>query len=261
MRFVSWKRDRPGFLSITQRETASASVALGMWATRMRCPSCPQPRRRRLPPARPPSACGRPAPGADAARCTTRFSNAHRTVCRELLYRLHPWFECDVFVHSAIDKADGGVFRCTLDGSEAGRWLEIPAWMFDRAACVTDVRSLTDPFVSLEALGALSVLLDQVLKTDAPSSNARLRDAYGISRDQNRGETHGREDGVSDRDSAQTAPRVTADGYVRKPGRARRAGLARPAEGRTGGAARADDTPDPRACAGDSGANNGGGRP
>ena len=193
--------------------------------------------------------------------CTTRFSNAHRTVCRELLYRLHPWFECDVFVHSAIDKADGGVFRCTLDGSEAGRWLEIPAWMFDRAACVTDVRSLTDPFVSLEALGALSALLDQVLKTDAPSSNARLRDAYGISRDQNRGETHGREDGVSDRDSAQTAPRVTADGYVRKPGRARRAGLARPAEGRAGGAARADDTPDPRACAGDSGANNGGGRP
>ena len=132
--------------------------------------------------------------------CTTRFSNAHRTVCRELLYRLHPWFECDVFVHSAIDKADGGVFRCTLDGSEAGRWLEIPAWMFDRAACVTDVRSLTDPFVSLEALGALSALLDQVLKTDAPSSNARLRDAYGISRDQNWGETHGREDGVSDWD-------------------------------------------------------------
>ena len=34
--------------------------------------------------------------------------------------------------------------------------------------------------------------------------------------------------------SAQTAPRVTADGYVRKPSRARRAGLARPAEGRTG---------------------------
>ena len=165
-----------------------------MWATRRRCPSCPQPWRRRSPRARPPSAYGLPAPGAAVARCTTRFSNAHRTVCRELLYRLHPWFECDVFVHSAIDKADGGVFRCTLDGSEAGRWLEIPAWMFDRAACVTDVRSLTDPFVSLEALGALSALLDQVLKTDAPSSNARLRDAYGISRDQNRGETHGRED-------------------------------------------------------------------
>ena len=98
-----------------------------------------------------------------------------------------------------------------------------------RSRCI-DVRSLTDPFVSLEALGALSALLDQVLKTDAPSSNARLRDASGISRHQNRGETHGREDGVGDRDSAQTAPRVTADGYVRKPGRARRAGLARPAK-------------------------------
>src|SRR5450755_3241284 len=31
--FVSWRRDRSGFLSIRQRETASASVAVGMWAT------------------------------------------------------------------------------------------------------------------------------------------------------------------------------------------------------------------------------------
>ena len=27
------------------------------------------------------------------------------------------------------------VFRCTLDGSQADRWLEVPAWMFDRTAC------------------------------------------------------------------------------------------------------------------------------
>ena len=52
-------------------------------------------------------------------------------------------FECDIFVHAAIDKADAGVFRCTLDGSEAGRQLEIPTWMVDHGACITDVRRLS----------------------------------------------------------------------------------------------------------------------
>ena len=27
------------------------------------------------------------------------------------------------------------VFRCDLTASDANRWLEIPAWMFDRSAC------------------------------------------------------------------------------------------------------------------------------
>jgi hypothetical protein len=99
-------------------------------------------------------------------------------VRRELLYRLHPWFGRDVFVHGATERANG-VFRCTLDSSDIARSLEIPAWMFDCAACVSDVCIEAKPFVDLEALGALSALLDRVLKTDSPSSNARLRDAYG----------------------------------------------------------------------------------
>jgi hypothetical protein len=37
-----------------------------------------------------------------------------------------------VWVHAVIEKADGVFFRCTLDGTETGRFLEIPAWMFDR---------------------------------------------------------------------------------------------------------------------------------
>lgn len=36
--------------------------------------------------------------------CKTRFRNAHRTVCRELLYQLHPWLGRTVFIHGAIDK-------------------------------------------------------------------------------------------------------------------------------------------------------------
>ena len=96
---------------------------------------------------------------------------------RELLYRLHPWFGRNAFVHGATERTNG-VFRCTLDGSDIARSLEIPSWMFDCAACVSDVCIEAKPFVDLEALGALSALLDRVLKTDSPSSNARLWDAY-----------------------------------------------------------------------------------
>ncbi|MGY3461816.1 hypothetical protein ACVWW5_007266 [Bradyrhizobium sp. LM3.4] len=73
--------------------------------------------------------------GAVGDHCTTRFENAHRTVLREVLYRYHPWFGCRVCVHGAVDKAGDVAFRCTLDGSQADRWLEVPAWMFDRTAC------------------------------------------------------------------------------------------------------------------------------
>ena len=76
------------------------------------------------------------SPGIDACgpHCTTTFENAHGTVLREVLYRHHPWFGRRVCVHGAVDKAGDVVFRCTLDGSQADRWLEVPAWMFDRTA-------------------------------------------------------------------------------------------------------------------------------
>jgi hypothetical protein len=204
-----------------------------MWSTRMRCPHVHRlaaPRRR----ARPPWACDSRAPDEGVARCTTRCKNAHRTECRDVLYPLHPWFGRDVFVHRATDKANG-VFRCTLDGSDIARSLEIPVWMFDRAVCVSEVRFAVDAFVDLEALGALSALLDQVLRTSAPSSHARLRDAYGASRDQNRRESHGAEDdGVGDRGAAQVVSRIPTDGFVYRPAPGGGARLARPAGGRAG---------------------------
>ena len=68
-------------------------------------------------------------------------------------------------IHEAIEKADGVVFRCTLSGSEADRWLEVPAWMFDRAACPDELRPADRiPFVSVGALSALTDLLQQALK-------------------------------------------------------------------------------------------------
>ena len=128
---------------------------------------------------------------AGSGDCTTRLKNAHRTVWREVLYRFHPWFGRDVFVHAMIERAGSVVFCCTLDGSDTTRWLEIPAWMFDRAVCVHEPCLASEPFVGVEALTALSALLDQAFKTTAPSSNALLSGAFGISHDQNRGESHG----------------------------------------------------------------------
>ena len=40
-----------------------------------------------------------------------------------------------VAIHEAIDKANGVVFRCKLSGSTAGQWLEVLAWMLERAMC------------------------------------------------------------------------------------------------------------------------------
>jgi len=59
------------------------------------------------------SASCRNTSGLDAVvpHCTTRFENAHGTVLRELLYPWHPWFELQVAIHEAIEKADGVVFR------------------------------------------------------------------------------------------------------------------------------------------------------
>ena len=95
-----------------------------------------------------------------------------------------------VAIHEAVDKADGVVFRCTLSGTAADRWLEVPGWMFDRAMCPDPPRLTTSPLVSLDALSALSDLLRQTLKPPLSSSNAPHSGASRSSHDQNRGEAH-----------------------------------------------------------------------
>src|SRR4029077_9651116 len=124
-----------------------------------------------------------------AWRCTTTFENAHRTVLREVLYRHHPWCGRRVCIHGAVDKDGFVVFRYTLEASQADRGLEAPAWMFDRAACPDPGLLAAQPYVSIEALAALSALLDLALKDQAPSV-ALLSGASRASHDQNRGEIH-----------------------------------------------------------------------
>src|SRR5262249_56144245 len=83
----------------------------------------------------------------------------------------------------------GTVFRCSLSGSDADRWLEVPAWMFDRSACAR-VRVAADAHVDLAALTALAALLRHALDNRFASSNAPLSGVSSLSRDQNREEAH-----------------------------------------------------------------------
>src|ERR1700756_5622885 len=80
------------------------------------------------------------------------------------------------------------VFRCTLEESQADRGLEVPAWMFDLTACPEPGLLAAQPYVSIEALAALSALLDLALKDQTPSA-VLLSGASGASHHQNRGET------------------------------------------------------------------------
>ena len=121
--------------------------------------------------------------GAD---CTTRLQNSHRTEKREVFYLWHPWAGCIVQIHEVVEKASGNVARCSRDGVAEYRSLELPTWMFDRAACAS-MRMDTRPWVDVAALDALTTLLAEVAVTDAAPSNAPVPGAQKASCDENPG--------------------------------------------------------------------------
>ncbi len=165
---------------------------------------------------------GRPATSAGGGYCRTKLENAHGPVFRELLYPWHPWSRERVAVHEAIAKADGITFRCTLSGLDADRWLEIPAWMFERAACPDQSNLATSPFVSVSALTALSDLIGPVVKGLSTPSNALTPGASKSSHQQNRGEAHDHTDIVAANagrgPKASAKLRFAADRSVRRHG-------------------------------------------
>ena len=75
-----------------------------------------------------------------------------------MLYPWHPWAGRSVHVHEVIEKAGWVAFRCSLSGVASGRRLEVPVWMFDRAAS-QDWQVGATPVASVAALGALVALL------------------------------------------------------------------------------------------------------
>src|ERR1700751_264261 len=197
-----------------------------------------------------------PRPSACASHYTTTFENAHRTVLREVLYRHHPWFGRRVCIHGAVDKDGFVVFRCTLEASQADRGLEVPAWMFDRTACPDPGLLAAQPYVSIEALAALSALLDLALKDQTPSA-VLLSGASGASHHQNRGETHvTRDEKLRERIPTQStiAPAASDISFRERPVERphRRARMAGAAGGSAGSANEPDDAVDARPCCDDS---------
>jgi hypothetical protein len=186
------------------------------------------------------------------------------------LYPWHPWFELQVAVHEAIEKSDGVVFRCTVSGSEADRWLEVPAWMFERAAWAD--QALTDaPFIDIKALSALADLFREVFKVRATSSNAPLSGASEPSHERNRREAHvsidanaavNRRQGQPKSTCRRSSQTITADRPVRRR-KAERAGadVARTAGGDAGRTDQPDGAVDPGACSGKQDRISDGGRP
>ena len=117
---------------------------------------------------RPRPACAGQGSNADGGHYTTKLENTHGTEFRELLYPWHPWFGLHVGVSAPIERSDGLVFRCNLSGSNAHRWLEIPAWMFDRQAC-SNVRvagAAHPDFAALIALAACFIPARRATRVD-----------------------------------------------------------------------------------------------
>jgi hypothetical protein len=81
------------------------------------------------------------------------------------LYPWHPWFGLMVHVHEAVERRSTSTLRCSLDGRVRGRWLELPAWMFEPDVCLP-MRIAPTPQTNRTALARLGAL---------------LRDAAGIS--------------------------------------------------------------------------------
>src|SRR3979409_2107142 len=121
--------------------------------------------------------------------CTTRRRNAHGIAEYELLYPWHPWAGCLVHIHEVVEKAGREVFRCSLSGRASGQWLEIPAWMFDRAAGAA-WRVGAAPYVDIAVLTALATLLQDVTSVSGAPSQLRDSSAALGSHDANREDVH-----------------------------------------------------------------------
>ena len=68
------------------------------------------------------------------------------------MYPWHPWSGLSVRVHEVSERGGATALRCSL-GGDGGRRLEVPAWMFEREACVPLVVA-SRPRVDVGALSA-----------------------------------------------------------------------------------------------------------
>ena len=116
--------------------------------------------------------------------CRTRRQNAHVTERLEVLYPWHPWFGVTVHVHKMIEKGLSGTLLCSVNGAVSGRWVELPAWMFDRAVCQA-ITLVNSPRVHSAALQDLRKLLME-RKQSSPTMVAADSGAQKSAHHQNR---------------------------------------------------------------------------
>ena len=64
------------------------------------------------------------------------------------------------------------MFRCSLSDVGSGRWLELPMWMFDRAACLP-MRIMASPRVHGAALATLKALLRETASAASRTQPSR----------------------------------------------------------------------------------------
>ena len=94
-----------------------------------------------------------------------------------------------VHAHEVIEQRAGDVLHCSPDGDASRRWLELPQWMFDRAACLA-IRMAASPRVDTAALITLKTCLADASGTGlcgGPLSNASASGAGRSSCNQNQG--------------------------------------------------------------------------
>ena len=103
--------------------------------------------------------------GEDDGRCTSRQRNTHSTESRDVRYPWHPWFGRSVTVYEALTKGGHAICRCGFEDQRNDRSLEVPAWMFESAAC-DHLRLTATPFVDCQALIELKAVLQTAPRAD-----------------------------------------------------------------------------------------------
>ena len=95
--------------------------------------------------------------------CTTRQSNTHGSELRKLVYPWHPWAGRDIWICATQIRNDRTIFHCVVDPNSDVPAIEVPQWMFDRAACCR-MQSAPSPSVNVEALRELKNSLTAALR-------------------------------------------------------------------------------------------------
>ncbi len=130
------------------------------------------------------------------------------------------------------------MFRCDLVDSDSDRWLEIPAWMFDRSACAKVRLVATDPHADISALVALASLLRDVLHDPVVVSNIPDSIVSSLSGDSNQGDVH-----AMSKQAGAPSSHTASSRFVRR--KTTDASLVRAADGNTGSAHRPDGATNP----------------